>query len=333
MELLVILVLFALFVLFMLMIPVVLLLGLFGLAFQSIDDILLFSLKYLLPFGITGFILAKIRARAIYFSIWRYLKYIALALGIGFVVLLIFLKIPVTLEFPEADSVKQVTVSYETSYGTEITQTESNEQIWKLMKYLNRTNYSRTLTEFMEDSEDNREYTLILTDTEGTDYTIMFYSQKVLGIKKHGITWYYKPKEHYVPVSWAENQFTLERRAKKEAVWGPFAEELFSTIVYDEENEVITFTIPETIPEGSYDILLSIEGARGYTDGEFEPWRITAYGDEQENDTWEPGKQYTLPLEDICFSRCEITVTAVYLEDGYTFDILPLLPEDRVHRE
>lgn len=159
-----------------------------------------------------------------------------------------------------------------------------------------------------------------MTNTEGKNYTSIFCNSQVFSARKSGITFYYETKGDYadVPVYWVENVFNLERRAEAESIWQPFAEELFSTILYDEEYQVIAFTIPETIPEGIYNIGMYMEDVRGYTGGEFVPYGLSAYEDEQKQDLWEPGKEYAISLEDVCFSCYDIIVNALYLKEGYT---------------
>ena len=165
------------------------------------------------------------------------------------------------------------------------------------------------------------------------DFTVIFVNDKVLGIQKGGITSYYMMKgDATVPQDWAGNVYYINKKAESEALWGPFADELFSTIVYNKNEQAITFKIPETIPESDYEIDIYIEGSREYTGGEFVPREFLIFEDEQKKDLWVAGEEYCLPLEDIIFSRFSIKVDVPYLEEPYTFDVFPLLPEDKVYK-
>lgn len=80
------------FLLFILMLPFGILLALIGITFKSLFAMALFALKYLLPYGIIGFLIARKRAQDIYFPMRKYFKYIVLSLGAGFALLLIHQK-------------------------------------------------------------------------------------------------------------------------------------------------------------------------------------------------------------------------------------------------
>ena len=321
------------FILFIAMLPVIILFGLLGLVFKSIGAMALFALKYLLPFGIVGFIIAKRRDDKEGLIFKEYLGHIGIAVGAGLVVLMVWINIPVTPTFPAPDAVKLVNVSYEVGGETRTTSTENEELIGNMVNSLNSAEYKRTLKELIEEDEDDPEYVLTLVDTDGEKYTVVFCNSKGVGLKKGGITFYYKMKdEGTVPQDWASNIFYLEEQENAKALWKPFADELFSTVTYNEDQQEITFVIPETIPGKYYEIDLYVEGSRNYTGGEFERREFFIYEDEQKNDTWETGVEYSVPLEDICFSRFYIKVDASYLEEPYMFDVFTLLPEERVHK-
>ncbi len=320
-------------ILFIAMLPIIILFGLFGMAFKSLGAILLFALKYLLPFGIIGLIIAKFRDKKGYFIWQEYLQYVGIAIGVGLVVLLIWLNIPVTPDFPETEAVELVNVSYEAGNETKTSSTETDWLIENMIRSLNSAKYKRTLKEFVKEDEDDFEYTLTLTDTDGKEYTVIFVNDKVLGVRKGGLTFYYKMKGNAtVPQDWASNVYYLDKKAESKALWEPFANELFSTIAYNENEQAVTFVIPETIPGDDYEIDIYIEGSREYTGGEFVPREFLIFENEQKQDLWVAGKEYSLPFEDIIFSRFTIKVDAPYIEDPYTFDVFPLLPEDKVYK-
>lgn len=315
--------------LFFAMLPVIILFGMLGMAFKSIGAMILFALKYLLPFGIVGLIVAKLRDM----DEWQdYLKHLGIAVGIGLVAVFVWMNIPAAPKLPQPEEVKQVTVSYETYDGTKTTSTQTDWLIDNMVSSLNGASYRRTLKEFIEKDENDYEYTVTMTNSEGKEYTVIFCNYKVLGVRKNGFTSYYMMKdEATVPQDWADNLFTLEKQEKSEALWKPFAQALFSSVAYHPETREVTFVIPETIPEGNYDIDIYIEGSREYTGGEFEPREFFIYEDEQKKDLWEAGAEYSLPLEDICFSKFYIKVKAPYIVEPYSLDVFPLLPEDQVY--
>lgn len=324
---------FVILFLFVLMLPFGILLGLLGVSVKALGIAAMFALKYLLPAAVIGFAVAKKRARDSYFPTKRYFKYMAIAMAAGFVLLLVALRIPIMPDFPEEGTIKSVNVSYEVISGTQTASTETDELINDLLQTLGNMEYTPTIKEFIKEEDDCLTYTLDLTDAEGRDYTLIFGNYKVLGIEKGGITFYYKVKgdKARVPVDWARNVFTIKQQGESEAIWQPFAEELFSTIAYDDECQTIRFVIPEVIPEGVYSIEICMEGVRDYTEGEFEPHGFVIYEEEQKEDLWVPGEEYPIILVDECFSRFDIMVNAPYLEQAYTFDVLPLLPDDRVY--
>ncbi len=325
---------FLVVILFIAMLPVIILFGLFGMVFKSIGAIVLFALKYLLPFGIVGFIVAKKRDDNEGLIFKEYLGHIGIAIGIGLVVLLIWLNIPVTPDFPEPEAVKLVNVSYEAGAETRTSSTDDEELIVNMVSSLNSAEYKRSLKEFIEEDEDDPEYVLTLIDSEEKEYKVVFCNSKVIGVKKGGIAFYYEMTgdSATVPQDWARNVFYLKEQENAKAIWQPFAEELFSTVAYNEQEQEIIFVIPEIIPGKYYGIDLYVEGARNYTGGEFERREFFIYEDEQKDDSWEAGVEYAVPLEDICFSRFYIKVDASYLEEPYMFDVFALLPEDRVYK-
>lgn len=325
--------LFILVLLFIAMLPVIILFGIFGIVFKSVVAMLMFALKYLLPFGVIGLVVAKLRDRKGYFVWQEYMAHMGVALGAGLVALLIFLNIPVTPDLPEEYEVKRVTASYDAGIETRTSSTETDWLIESLVGSLNSAEYTRVLEEFIEEDENDFVYTLTLTDAEEKEYTVIFYNHKVIGVQKGKAISYYKMKDgHTVPQDLADNIFTLEKKAESEKAWVPFVEELFSSVIYDEDEQAITFVIPEVIPQGSYEIDLYVEGSREYTGGKFEPREFFIYEDEQKKDLWVPGERYSLPAEDICFSRVNIKVDFPYLEDPYKLDALTLLPEEKVYR-
>ncbi len=326
--------LFLLVLLFIAMLPVIILFGLFGMAFKSLGAIILFALKYLLPFGIIGLIIAKIRAKKEYFLWEDYWGYIGGAIGVGLVLLVVWLNLPVNPALPESQEVKKVAVSYEVGGEKREASTETDWLIDNMVSSLHSAEYKRTLREFVKAEEDDYEYRVAMIDADGKEWAVTFCNHKVLSIQKGGINFYYKMKgEATVPQDWAENIFTMEKEAESEKMWKPFVDELFSSINYNKKDRSITFVIPKTIPEGNYDLDIYIEGSREYSGGDFEPREFFIYEDEQKKDLWKAGEEYSLPAEDIIFSRFSIKVKVPYIVDPYVFDAVPLLPEGCVYKK
>ena len=168
------LLLFFVFILFIAMLPVIIMFGLFGMAFRSLGAIVLFALKCLLPFGIVGFIVARKRDDNEGLIFKEYLGHICIAIGVGLVGLIIWLNLPVTPDLPETEDIKHVRVSYEAGAETRTSSTDNEELIVNMVSALNSAEYKRTLKEFAKNDENEPEYTLVLTDAEGKEYTVIF---------------------------------------------------------------------------------------------------------------------------------------------------------------
>ena len=326
--------LFVLLLLLILMLPVIILFGLFGLAFKSVGAAGIFALKYLFPFGIAGIIIAKIVDKKGYFEGRDYLAFFGGGILAGLVAVLIFLNITVGIKIPESEDVTEITVSFEDMNGVHTAKTDTDWRIDNLVGLLSGAEYKRTLKEFTEDMGNGYVYTLTLTDSKGKEHTVILYNYHVIGIKKGSSVKYYRMTEETVPLDWAKNIFDLKEEAEYRLIWEPFVEELFGSIKYNEEYQEITFVVPNEIPtEGKYYIDIYVEGLRGYTKGEFEPTQFLIYEDEQANNTWIKGYEYYIPFEDITFSRLTISVNAPYINDDYVYDVMPLIPKDRVYKK
>ncbi len=322
--------LFILLFLLILLLPVVILFGLVGLAFQSLWAAVLFALKYLLPAGVIGLIVGLSVGRTRCFEFRDYLKFIGGFMAAGLAGLFLIISMPVTPELPLAEQTASVTVSLRNGK----TETEPNDaEHWRvaaICESLNNTTYKRTLTELIDDEQADVDVTFAMDNGETLTYTVC--SDEVIAFHNGDRLQYFRvaDEEAELPYDMLEDVVYDAERARNDAVWQPFADELFDSIYYDEEG-FINFTIPSEAPAEQFWIEIHMMGVDGYTEGAFKPVEFHTFEEEQKNSSWELGATYRFPISTIVYSKFEFDVRASGTS-AFTFDALALLPKASVHR-
>jgi len=118
--------------------------------------------------------------------------------------------------------------------------------------------------------------------------------------------------------------FKLQRRTGIQAKWQGYIDGLIGSLTYTDAPGELSFTIPESRPDGSFFLLLEARGMAVYDpDGEYAPIELHAFSEEQKAQNWEPGKIYSLSLNDSIF---EYNRLILQLEgEKFIFDLLPYM--------
>lgn len=326
--------LFLLLFLCILLLPVFILFGLVGLAFKSIWAAILFALKYLLPEGIIGLIVAIILGRKYDYEFQDYLKFIGGFMAAGLAAMFIFINIPASPEFPLDEETASLTVSF--NNDTERCETEVNDEvnyrIGNICDDLNDTKFKRTLKEFISEDDEMSDITATFNLNNGEKLTYIFYSNEVLAVDNGAFLKYYRVADDYsLPYDYIKDVVYDAEIAERTVVWEPFAEEFFNSIYVDDEG-YINFTIPAEAPGDSRGIRINLEGDESYTPGEkFEPLELHVFKELQNSGDWEAGATYRFPISTIVYSKFDFVVKP-YGCNAFTFDALPLLPPENVHK-
>lgn len=118
--------------------------------------------------------------------------------------------------------------------------------------------------------------------------------------------------------------FKIQNREAVAARWQNYIDALLGSITYTDAPGELSFTIPETRPNGTFYLLLTAKGMVAYDpDGEYVPIELHTFVEEQKSQNWEAGKIYTLSLNDSIF---EYNRMELHLEgEQFVFDLLPYM--------
>lgn len=125
--------------------------------------------------------------------------------------------------------------------------------------------------------------------------------------------------------------FFAEETRQIGARWQGFIDALLGSLTYTDNPGELSFTFPETRPDGLCHLYLKAKGMVVYDpNGPYEPVELHAFSEEQEDQNWESGKIYTLSLNDSIF---EYNYIRLMLEGReFTYDLLPYMHE-RYHKK
>ncbi len=316
------------------LLPVFILFGVVGLAFKSFWVAILFALKYFLPEGIVGFIVALIRGRSDSYEFSDYMKYIGGFMAVGLAAMFIFVNIPATPVLPKGEETDSVTVSFvydPNSSETEVND-ETNYRIVDICDSLNKAEFKRTFTEFISEEDEKVDITVTFNLKNGEKLTYIFYSDEALAVDNGKFLKYYRVvNDQDLPRDSLIDIIHDAERARNSIPWQPFVEEFFNSIYLDEEG-YINFTIPAEAPGESRGIRINLKGDENYTPGEkFEPLELYVFRELQNSGDWEAGATYRFPISTIVYNQFEFVVKPFGC-DAFRFNVLPLLPPENVHK-
>lgn len=135
---------------------------------------------------------------------------------------------------------------------------------------------------------------------------------------------YRATEEHPLDYAAILDAFKIQKREGVTARWQDYIDALIGSITYTDDPGALSFTIPETRPDGTFYLYLKTKGMVVYDpDGEYVPVELHTYDEEQKSQSWEPGKIYTLSLNDSIF---EYNRMELHLEgELFVFDLLPYM--------
>ncbi len=320
--------------LFMLFVPVAVIFWILGLSIKAVGAMVMFSLKYLLPFALIGLIVAKIRNKNGDFDWVDYAQHLGVCAGVGVALILIFANLPAHPQMPTEENIKTVTVSYE--IGDEV-YTESMDTDWyveNLCSSLSNVKFKHSISEFIKENEHYpTDFTAQFVLDGGETLTYTFLSPTDICVKKGKITHYYKTtkKSSKLPFDNLYNIVNIVRERRASERWKPTADEFFESICYTDE-EKLYFEIPEEIPEGKFRITIRMSGMENYERGTtFRAQRYEVLQDIQKNQAWEKGAAYQFPVGNICYDEFDIIFNPDPGEE-FVYDVLPILPNKNVFR-
>lgn len=318
----------------MIIVPVGVIFWILGLSLKAVGAMLMFSLKYLLPFVLVGIIIAKIRDKEHTFDWVDYAKHMGICAGIGVALILIFANLPANLQMPTEENIKSVTVSYETSDGIQTETMQTDWMVENICNSLSSIKYKHSIEEFIKESEyHTRDCTAEFLLDDGTKLTYTFLSPYDLCVKKGGVTHYYKvaKKSGLLPIDeLCDIVFTVRERRASE-IWKPAADEFFESITFTDEQKLY-FEIPKEIPEGKFAITIRMSGMENYDrKTTFRAQRYEALQEIQKNQSWEKGAAYQFPVGNICYDEFDIIFNPDPGEE-FVYDVLPILPNKNVFR-
>lgn len=322
------------FILLFMLLPILVVIGVFSVALESAWAGVMFSLKYLLPGIVIALLIA--RKKDVY-EAKSYAKAAIAGAVVNFLILIICLQFPASPDFPVTEEVSSVSVSRIRADGiTNDDSTELTNLIDDLCSRLNSNDYSYTIDEFVIRDEDTKEYIMEFTMKDGEKVTCLLWDNKAVAIDHGLFTTYYKldgddgrlPYQEAERIVFYKNE--LEREEKKKAAMEkltPFAEELFDSIVYVDD-ESIEFVIPEKLPDTDYGIRIEMKGTDAAYGERYTLQNYEVHKEEQDNNSWVPGSRYRIDIKGLRFRNFTISVTPEYTYD-YTFNVKNLLPEEK----
>ncbi len=314
------------------LVPVYVVFGVFGLVFQSIWAAILFVLKYLLPMGVLGLIVALICGKKHVFLLVDYIKIIGAFLGAGFLAMVIILNLPASPVLPEKEEVTSVEVSYNYDAATVQTITDENT-LQTLCDGMQRVKYKRLLKELLDDENEDLELKVTFTCEDGSTIEYRLYSDKEMAVKKGGTLRYYRVAKDSaeLPYDASQNAMYEAKRQQALVVWQPFLDELYNSIYYSKDDGYLNFRIPEEAP-ADFSIRFDLKGMDQYTGGKFDEVNFDIFQDLQKQQNWERGSWYCFPVSTICYSKMELSVYSEKLGTE-RYSLLKYLPAKNVYRK
>lgn len=314
------------------LIPVYVVFGIFGLVFQSVWVAILFVLKYLLPAGALGLIVAFICSKKHVLLFFDYVKFVGGFLAAGFVAIMVILNLPATPILPEAENVSAIQVEYEYDATTELSLTDA-DILETICDGMQKVKYKRSIKELLDDENEDLDLIVTFSCKDGNTLEYLFFSDKEMAVKKSGKLTYYRISKESAKIPYDASLNAMYEAKHQQALvkWQPFLDELYDSIYYSTDDGYINFCIPKEAPD-NFSIRFDLQGMDGYSGGAFNPVNYDIFNDLQKQQNWERGAWYCFPISSICYSKMELSVYSAELGTE-RYSLLTYLPAENVYRK